>query len=148
MLLYKNHQANTTFMPKIVQHNESGWSYIYDKYAPIMYGTILKMTGDEDIVEDILEEVFVELYTKKLLAPDHTALCHSLLRHTFKSTIKHLEAKGKKVQQTFNEHYPIINLFYFEQVTVKEAAKKSGLPEQEVLQSLRTEFNHFCHHNK
>ena len=68
----------------------------------------------------------------------------SLLRHTFQLTLRYLETKGRRVHQPFNEDYPLINLFYFKQATLKEAAIKTETTEKEVLTNLREEFNHFC----
>lgn len=129
---------------KPVQHNTSEWAHIYDTYSPMMYGTILKMTHDARMADIILEEVFIELHKKEILVPHHTPLNHVLLRHTFKSTIKHLETRGQNIHESFNAHYRLINKFYFEQTTLKEVALELDLTEQEVLKNLRAEFNHFC----
>jgi DNA-directed RNA polymerase specialized sigma24 family protein len=144
MLLYDNTQSDTIPAPKWAHYHKSVWGDVYDKYAPIMYGTILKMTGDTAMSEDILEEVFVDLYRKKMLSPEHTAPCLSLLRHTFKLTLTHLEEHGLKTKEQFNEHYPLINLFYFKHATVKDVANKFEKSDREVLEKLKEEFNHFC----
>lgn len=144
MPAYNNYSSKTTLVANLVQNKESDWACFYDKYAPTMYGTILKMTGDEALAEEILAEVFLDLYRKKILCPFHTALCMSLLRHTFQLTLRYLETKGRRVHQPFNEDYPLINLFYFKQATLKEAAIKTETTEKEVLTKLREEFNHFC----
>lgn len=139
-----NNYSSKTLVANIVQNKESDWACFYDKYAPIMYGTILKMTGEEALAEEIMEEVFLDLYRKKIISPYHTALCMSLLRHTFQLTLKYLENKGLRAYQPFNDDYPLINLFYFQQGTLKEAAMKTETTEKEVLTNLREEFNHFC----
>ena len=102
------------------------------------------MTGDEEMSEKIFVNVFLDVYRNKMLRPTHTDLCLSLLRHTFKVTLKHLKEQGLSVQKQFNAHYPLINLFYFEQATIKEAAKKTERTKEEILHGLREEFNHFC----
>lgn len=144
MRTYNKYSTKINIVSNFIQNKESDWAYFYDKYAPIMYGTILKMTGDTTLADEILEEIFLDLYRKKILCPYNTAPCMSLLRHTFQLTLKYLEAKGLRAYQPFNVDYPLINLFYFKQVTLKEAAIKTETTEKEVLTNLREEFNHFC----
>jgi DNA-directed RNA polymerase specialized sigma24 family protein len=143
MLVYNKYSSKATLVPNLVQNKESDWANFYDKYASIIYGAILEMTGDEVSSTEILEEIFLDLYKKKVFSPYHTTFCMSLLRHTFQLTVKYLETKGLKVHQSFNENYPLINLFYFKQVSLKEVAMKTNTIEKEVLKNLREEFNHF-----
>lgn len=144
MLAYNNYSSKTNIVSNFIQNKESDWACFYDTYAPVMYGTILKMTGDAALADEILEEVFLDLYRQKIFRPYNTAPCMSLLRHTFQLTLKYLENKGLKAYESFNKDYPLINLFYFQQATLKEAAKKTDTTEKEVLTNLREEFNHFC----
>ena len=144
MLIHNKYQSSTVLNVKPVQHNTLDWAHIYDTYSPMMYGTILKMTGDVRMADIILEEVFIELHKKEIFLRHNTPLNHVLLRHTFKSTIKHLETRGQNIHESFNVHYPLINKFYFEQTTLKEVALELDITEQEVLKNLRAEFNHFC----
>ena len=46
------------------QTDKSAWEYVYDKYAPIMYGIALDMAGDTIIATEILKEAFLELKKK------------------------------------------------------------------------------------
>ena len=81
MLLSNNisGKPNAHLISNLVQSSDSA-AYIYNKYAPIIYDTILKITGDD---------VSLDLHTKKMLVK-HPTLCHTLLTHTFKLTLKHL----------------------------------------------------------
>ena len=91
MLLSNNisGKPNAHLISNLVQSSDSV-AYIYNEYAPIIYDTILKITGDDVLGEEIFEEVFLDLHTKKMLVPEHPTLCHTLLTHTFKLTLKHL----------------------------------------------------------
>jgi DNA-directed RNA polymerase specialized sigma24 family protein len=135
------------FMLKSVQKEGSSWAHFYDKYAPLMYGTILNMSGDKAIAEKILEEAFLELKDKEIPTSPCNDIRHWLLRHTYKLTLKHLKIRGLKAQP-FNENYPVINLFYFEEITLDEVATKLEITQQEVLKKLRAEFNHFRNDDK
>lgn len=142
MLLHNRFQSTVVTKVKPVQHTE--WAYIYDTYAPMMYGTILKMTSDARMADIILEDIFIDLHKKEMLLAYHTPLNYILLRHTFESTLKHLEACGQTINASFNAYYPLINKFYFEQKVLKEVGLELDITEQQVLKNLRTEFNHFC----
>ncbi len=144
MFLNKRFQPTTITNVKPVQNDISEWMHIYDMYAPMMYGTILKMTSDVVLAGIILEEIFIDIHKKEIVLAHHTPLNHILLRHTFKSTLKYLEARGQKIHKSFNAHYPLINKFYFEQKVLKEVALELDVTEQKVLINLRAEFNHFC----
>ncbi len=145
MLLHNSFQSNTaTLNTKAVQHNTSDWEFIYDTYSPMMYGTILKMTDDARMADIILEDIFIDINKKGIFFAHHTPLNHILLQYAFKSTLKHLDARGMKVHKTFNAYCPLINQFYFEQKVLKEVALEFDTTEQEVLKNLRAEFNHFC----
>lgn len=126
------------------QTDQSAWEYVYDKYAPIMYGIALDMAGDTIIATEILKEAFLELKKKKSLSRIHAGLHHSLVRHTYKLTLKHLKSRGllpAKIQP-FNQIYPLINVFYFEAIGLKEVAVKFDTTEEETRKNLRAEFNH------
>lgn len=144
---YRNHNPDTIISRKVVEKKQPNWSHLYDEYAPMMYGVILKISDNEIIAEEIFENVFLELKERKILSPHHTPLRYSVLRHTYKLTLKYLKELGIAVKP-YHENYPLIHLFYFEQVSLEEAAIKSDIPTQVVLKNLRAEFNHFCNNSR
>jgi hypothetical protein len=144
---FKNHNPNTIISPKIVEKKQANWGHLYDEYAPMMYGIILKMADNEIIAEEIFENVFLELTERKILSPHHTPIRYCVLRHTYKLTFKYLKELGVTVKP-YHDNYPLINLFYFEQITLEEAATKSDTPAQIVLKNLRAEFKHFCNNSQ
>lgn len=144
---YRNHNPDTIISHKVVEKKHPNWSHLYDEYAPMMYGTILKMADNETIAEEIFENVFLELKERKILSPHHTPIRYCVLRHTHKLTLKYLKELGI-VAKPYHENYPLINLFYFEQISLEEAAIKSDIPTGIVLKNLRAEFNHFCSNNR
>lgn len=143
MLLNKKHLSSTGVISMVVHNNESIWEYVHHKYAPMMYGIILKMTDDKTIAEEVFKAVFLELNEKKVISKIHPGLYLQLLRHTYKSTLKLLKVRGQTPinTQPFNENYPLISQFCFASNTVKEVALKSGVTEEEMLLNLRAEFN-------
>ena len=45
------------------ERNVSSISILYDKYAPAVYGTILKEIGNTEIAKGILERTFLDIWT-------------------------------------------------------------------------------------
>jgi DNA-directed RNA polymerase specialized sigma24 family protein len=145
MLISNNQQSDAALIALFARNNTSALEQLYDKYAPMMYGTILNITGDEKIADEILEKAFLELNSREILLQMHTTLCHSLLKHTYKSTLKHLKVRGlTPTNCPLNGQYPLLHLFYFEEATLRDVVLKLGITEQEALKSLHAEFNHLC----
>jgi len=40
----------------------AGFSYLYDNYARALYGVIIRMVGEEDVAQDLLQETFVKIW--------------------------------------------------------------------------------------
>lgn len=144
MLPTNIHQLDAELMPMFAKNDPSVWEHVYDNYAPLMYGTILKLTEDEVIAAELLEQAFLDLKRKNILSRISNTICHKILSHTYKLTVNHLKTIGltpSKIQST-HDNTTHINLFYFEGTTLKDAAKSTNLTEQEVKKNLRAEVKH------
>jgi hypothetical protein len=121
------------------------WGAWYDQFAPLIYGVILKMTDNTTISETLLQKTFVLLNKKTGTAVEQSVLCRSLLRNAYALTLDYLSSRGLKpvTKQPFGEKLPLVNLFYFELNSLKEAEAKLNMTMQEVLLNLRGEFNLF-----
>jgi len=47
---------------RLMQHNESGLSDLYDRYAPLLYCVLMRMLRSVEDAENILHDVFIELW--------------------------------------------------------------------------------------
>jgi predicted RNA polymerase sigma factor len=65
---------------------------LYDKYAPAVYGKIIRVIKQKDIAEKILEKVFVTALTDTNLKGVHLTPLTKLLNHTHRKTYKTLKA--------------------------------------------------------
>ena len=144
MLPSNNHQLDTELIPLFAQNDPSVWEHVYDNYAPLMYGTILKLTEDEAIAAELLEQAFLDLKRKDILSSISTTICHKILKHTYELTVNHLKAIGLTPSKTIStdDNHTHINMFYFEGTTLKDAANSTNLTEQEVKKKLRAEVNY------
>lgn len=44
--------------------NDHSFSYLYDNYADALFGIIKGIIPDEEVVRDVLQEVFVNIWKK------------------------------------------------------------------------------------
>jgi DNA-directed RNA polymerase specialized sigma24 family protein len=133
--------ADTALISQLLQKNTSAWAQVYDTYAAMMDGIILNMTGDETMAEEILEHVFTELNTQQQFLKTPPALVHTLLKHTYKSTLTYLETRGlTPINAVLNNDYPLTHSFYFEEETLQEVAQKHTTHEHVIVKNLQKEL--------
>jgi len=119
------------------------WEQWYPKYSPLIYGIILKLTGNKTRAGKILKEVIMELTRRhEVREGDHLVLCKLVFQQTYNYTLKHLHHRGMKPVSTkpFGENFPLLHLLYFDFKTIDELAGRQNKTKQEVLQDLRHEF--------
>lgn len=150
MLIQGNYLPDKTILSMLAKNKKSAWNHLYDKYAPSMYGIITNMTEDETIAQEILIATFLALRETKVTLQAQANLNLSLIRHTYQSTLKHLETHGLMPisTQPFDENYPLLHLLCFEPSVSKETNAESNISAQEVRKNLRAEFNHLRNHSK
>lgn len=150
MLALHTHQLDAELIPMFAKNDPSVWEHIYDNYAPLMYGTILKLTNDEAISGELLEKAFLDLKRNNVLSQISKTFCHKILRHTYKLTINHLKTAGMTPSKNSAPHENMthVNLFLFEGTTLKDAAQSTNLTEQEVKANLRAEVNYLRNQKK
>ncbi len=44
--------------------DEKAFSYVYDKYAPLLYGVILKRVPNEKLASEILKRAFIKIWNE------------------------------------------------------------------------------------
>ena len=64
-------QDDKTLIQQLKNKDERALSLLYDKYAGALYSVILKMTRDEALSQDLLQETFIAIWNKsQLYNPD------------------------------------------------------------------------------
>jgi RNA polymerase sigma-70 factor (ECF subfamily) len=51
-------------MTRVVESDEAALSALYDRYARVVYTTVLRMVRETDEAEDLVQEVFLQLWNK------------------------------------------------------------------------------------
>ena len=78
---------------KELKSDEASVSALYDKYAPALYGRIIKVVKQKEIAEKILLRVFVNaVVDKNMKQSNHLSLFTSLLNHSRKKTYGTMKA--------------------------------------------------------
>ena len=78
---------------KELKSDEASVSALYDKYAPALYGRIIKVVKQKEIAEKILLRVFVNaVVDKNMKQSNHLSLFTTLLNHSRKKTYGTIKA--------------------------------------------------------
>ncbi|MDQ6756008.1 MAG: hypothetical protein M3004_03650 [Bacteroidota bacterium] len=66
---------------------------LYNKYAPALYGKIIRVVKQKDISEKILEKIFLNaVVDKNIKQPNHLTFFTSLLNHSRQKTYSTMKA--------------------------------------------------------
>ncbi len=135
------YQPNTDIKARSVQNKATTWAQVYDNYAPMIYGIIVKMTDDDKMAGDILSEVFVALSAQNKILEINSLIC---LRCAYKTTLKYFQDRGLMLSkiQPFNQNCPLINLFYVQGMSLEKIVIDLEVTKDEALNKLRAELNY------
>ncbi len=125
----------------LVRNKATTWAQVYDNYAPMMYGIILKMTDDKTLSENILVAAFDELHAENTIGKINALVC---IRCAYKKTFKYLTDRGLVVHNKplFDENCPCVNQFYIKGMSLEKIVIDLEITKDEVLNKLRAEFNY------
>ena len=58
----KTFLLESELVSQLQQKDSKAFSYLYDHYAPSLYGVIYRILGSEEIAQDVLQESFVKVW--------------------------------------------------------------------------------------
>jgi RNA polymerase sigma-70 factor (ECF subfamily) len=64
MQSFDDTRADLALLNRIVSRDESAVGELYDKHARLLYGLILRILRDRSEAEEVLQEVFVQVWTR------------------------------------------------------------------------------------
>lgn len=142
MLTHDNkRQTDFKLVSALMDNKPTAWAELYDTYAPMMYGLMLNITGNEEMAGNLLQQAFVDLKNRELLLRIQASLCVSLAKHCCNLTLKYLKIQGLSPQgEILDRQYKLIHFFYFEDLTLTEIAVQLAMPEFQVIKNLQAEF--------
>lgn len=141
--------ADTTILSLLQQENKhQGWTCLYDKYAGILYGAILRITTDKKAAQNILKESFTSLKETSLITQTSQSFLVFLLHHTYRICKQELSAGdiNRLEEKLYNSDKPLLNLFLFTPHSLQHVTHKTGLSEVEVKRKLHSEATQFLKH--
>lgn len=122
----------------------NGWEYLYDKYAPLMYGTIMRAVAfNKTMANELLIMSFVELKKKGLLATSSTqTLALYLVQHCYKVINKQQLSAQLMLHAApyLVEAFPLLQAAIKGQQPLKILAAKIGITEASARATLRSEL--------
>jgi RNA polymerase sigma-70 factor (ECF subfamily) len=54
--------SESELIAQLQEKNTKAFSYLYDNYAPTIYGVVLRIVGTEEVAQDVLQETFVKVW--------------------------------------------------------------------------------------
>lgn len=62
---YKEHQnSNYKLLLQLKNNDKNAFSFIYDKYSPLLYGLILRRVQNEKLAAEILKNAFIRIWNE------------------------------------------------------------------------------------
>ena len=55
--------AEDELVSRLFKKDKQAFSYLYDNYAPALYGVIFRIVQDEETAADVMQETFVKIWT-------------------------------------------------------------------------------------
>jgi len=77
--------------------------YLFRKYYKILRAYAYRLSGDKDIAEDIVQDVYYELWKKRDDLVMENAIKFYLFRATYTKTINYLNSKSYTSQETLDQ---------------------------------------------
>lgn len=135
--------SDAEIITMLEQNNLLAWEYLYDNYAPIMYGAILRVTDNEKLAEEILIQSFVHFKANKTLSETKKTLSVSLLHHTYLTATKILSINGimPKRENTYKVIFPILDCLLHKPNSIKDITEMYAISAEEARLRLRSELN-------
>ena len=110
MIAVLNHKTDSNQLKTVDQYNLTRWNNIFEFYAPIMYGSILRLINSKEHAQNILLEAFLMLKENKLCSKFKKPLCVGLLIHTHRVALKYLRNRKLNINNeiSFYRQNPLL----------------------------------------
>jgi RNA polymerase sigma-70 factor (ECF subfamily) len=92
------------------EQSRQAFNYLYRQYAGALYGVIYKVTGDEQTSQDVLQEVFVKIWSNiHQYDPQKGRLYTWMLNIARNSAIDKLRSKGEIMRSKIQTGENVVN---------------------------------------
>ena len=136
-----NNISDKDILYMLAEKRPQAWEYLYNKYAPAMYGMIHNLAGEKLLAEKILIAAFVHLKKEWNFLKITNALCVRLLRYTYDFAIRQLKNYGIHPGESNRKvNAEVIDLLCSKCSSINEVASHLNSTTQEATKKLQTEF--------
>lgn len=145
--------ADTLLLNQIIQRDTQALASLYDHYGPLIYALALRISGERQAAEEIVVDVFYELWQSADRFRANRRLAAALLAATWRrahhqrpvvretevavSTLDKLPLHGIAQAALSAEHLAILELAYYDRLTVADIASRLDMPLSQVQMKLR-----------
>ena len=130
---------NTTFWEKIQQGDEEAFRQLYSEYSDLLYGYGMKIVGDDDLVTESIQSLFVYLYEKRQSCSEPQSVSAYLCVALKRMLLNELKKTANGVFTSLDEVNSSEYRFDLE-IDIETAIVRSEL-EREQLEVLQKEIN-------
>lgn len=127
------------------QNNACAWEYFYDKYAPSLYGKLVRMTTSKPLATEILQQSFTTFRYLLFSLEEDTNLFIALFRHTHEVALKRIKMADEVNTSRVDNEYPVMYQLLFGCGAKTAAAQYAEISQKEVGKKMRNEMNMFRH---
>lgn len=148
-MLLSNSQINTEVLELLKKGDKKAFALLYDEYSPSIYGILLKIIKDPQIAEEVLQNVFVTIFSKiKDFNQEKESLflwIYNISREmAINSVDASLEEKTKEIKLIFETNpLPLLELIYFRGYTMEAIIMVCNIPKETLQKGLREELRQF-----
>ncbi len=132
-------KAAAEILDLIQLNSYDGWMKLYDTYAPMLYGALLQITGDEKTAEIILVEVFSSLKENPQLLMTDKPLYISLLHQASATAKNYLDQNKSSFPAPLDSMFPLTHSLLFHPATLKSVADSNSTTEAAIKEKLQKE---------
>lgn len=101
-----------TLLQEVASGNEAAFGQLFDHYRSNIYTTVLRMTGNEQIAEEILQDCFLKVWTKREQLPSLNnfggwlfTIAANMTYNAIKSLKREMINSRKFLLNIYNDHF-------------------------------------------
>ena len=149
------------FYDLLKKRDKRAMEFLYDHYAPVMYGVIIHIVRREELAEELLAKTFSYIWKNHAeLDPDRMNVCVwviNVTRRMCKGAVNLAEVRGSDGSAVYTvsdknewskglpfeaESMKVFDLLFFGNASVGEVAGHVGMTEAEIKANLREAVSH------
>ncbi len=127
-----NLRSDALLVASVIRRNHHGLSVLYDRYAALAYSILLRITRDQSVAADLLQELF---HRMPAIIADYNVTCDCLdswmVLSARRQGVDHIRSVGRKPAQdegkAVNDQL-MLDLVIFEGCSLREIAGRLNEP--------------------